>query len=80
MHRPTVHDIIVDTGGLCAFFRLLFRLVAGKFHKAGNRLFVEQRFAVLLNAHAVVYFIGEDFRSVRLQVGFNFAFFIRFRI
>ena len=45
---------------LCAFFRLFFRLVAGKFHKAGKRLFVEQHFAVLLNAHAVVYLIGED--------------------
>ena len=59
MHRPAVHDVIVDTGRMRTFFCLLFRLVAGKFHKAGQRLFVEKRFAVLLNAHAVVYFFGE---------------------
>ena len=39
MHRPAVHLWIVDTGILCAFFRLFFRLVAGKFHKAGDSAF-----------------------------------------
>ena len=77
MHCPTVHDVIIDTGRMRAFFGLLFRLVTGKFHKACKRLFVYKRFTVLLNVHAVVYLFGKGGGSVRLQVCFDFLFFFR---
>ena len=77
MHRPAVHGIIVDTGRMRAFFRLLFRLVAGKFQKARQCFFVDKRPAVFLYLYAVVDLLGKHLGGIRLQVCFDLLFFFR---
>ena len=74
MDSPAEYDVIFDTGAGRAFFGLFFRFVAGEFHKAVQCLFIQQRFAVLLDMYAVIDFIGEHLGSVCLQVCFDFAF------
>ena len=77
MHRPAIYGIIVDTGGLSAFLGLFLCLVAGKFQKAGKRLFVQERFAVFYDLHAFVDLVRKNFGGVLLQVGFDLLFFRR---
>ena len=71
MDSPAEYDVIVDTGAGRAFFGLLFRFIAGEFHKAVQRLFIQQHFAVLLDMYAVVDFIGENFGSVLFEIRFD---------
>ena len=72
MHRPAVHNGIIDTGGLRTLLGLFLCLVAGKFQKTGKRLFIEQRFAVFYDLHAFVDLARKNFGGICLQVCFDF--------
>ena len=58
------------------------RFVGRVGHKTVQRLFADERLAVFLNAHAIVYLFGEEFGSVFFEIRFNefLRFVFRFEI